>query len=87
MIILNFKNFCSLKGTIKKQAVGQLSATHLTNQGLITSKVYKELPQTKKKVTDKFNKNMGRVLTGTTLDDDHSILFCDRSEQKTIQMF
>ena len=87
MIILNFKNFCSLKGTIKKQAVGQLSATHLTNKGLITSKVYKELPQTKKKVTDKFNKNMGRVLTGTTLDDDHSILFCDRSEQKTIQMF
>ena len=82
MIILNFKNFCSLKGTIRKQAVGQLS-----NKGLITSNVYKELPQTKKKVTDKFNKNMGRVLTGTTLDDDHSILFCDRSEQKTIQMF
>lgn len=45
LIILNFKNFCSLKGTIKKQAVeGQLSATHLTNKGLITSKVYKELP-------------------------------------------
>ena len=29
---------------------------------------------------------MGRVLTGTTLDDDHSTLFCDRSELKTIQM-
>lgn len=42
---LNFKNICSLKGTIKKQAVeGQLSATHLTNKGLVTSKVYQELP-------------------------------------------